>query len=181
MKTPRCSLVLWLIVPASIAAAACGGDQPPPVTPATAPTTTTTQAPALPREAPASPTAGAVHISPEIAKACGISEPDAYFAFDSANIRPQDARALDKVAVCFSTGPLKGKALKLVGHADPRGASEYNMSLGQQRADGVARYIVSKGMDKGKAEATTRGEMDAVGTDEPTWARDRRVDLLLGQ
>ncbi len=91
----------------------------------------------------------------------------------------EDAHALDLVATCFSTGPLKGKILKLVGHADPRGGSEYNMTLGQSRADGVAGYVVGKGLDKGKTQSTTRGEMDSSGTDEPSWARDRRVDLLI--
>jgi hypothetical protein len=41
--------------------------------------------------------------------------------------------------------------------------------------------MVQKGMDKGKTESTSRGAMDAVGADEPSWARDRRVDMMLGQ
>jgi peptidoglycan-associated lipoprotein len=128
-----------------------------------------------------SPTASAVHISDEILEACGISKPDAFFAFDSANVRPDDARVLDQIATCFSTGKLKGRTLKLVGHADPRGGSDYNVTLGQSRADAVAGYITSKGLDKAKTESTSRGAMDATGSDEPTWARDRRVDVLLGQ
>ena len=176
MTTIRQVLVLSsLLLPLGVLA--CGSDPPPaPITPATAPATTASR---LPKDAPTSPTASAVRISPEIAKACGITEPDAYFAFDSANIRPGDAHELDQVATCFLTGPLKGKVMKLVGHADPRGAAEYNMSLGQQRADGVAGYINSKGLEKSKTLSSTRGEMDAAGTDEPSWARDRRVDLLL--
>lgn len=137
--------------------------------------------PRLPDKAPDSPTASAVHISDEILEACGISKPDAYFAFDSANVRPDDARVLDQIATCFSTGKLKGRTLKLVGHADPRGGSDYNVTLGQSRADAVAGYITSKGLDKAKAESTSRGAMDATGSDEPSWARDRRVDVLLGK
>jgi peptidoglycan-associated lipoprotein len=68
-----------------------------------------------------------------------------------------------------------------VGHADPRGGSEYNDTLGQKRADSVKDYIIGKGMEKSKAESTSRGAMDATGTDDPTWARDRRVDVMLGQ
>jgi peptidoglycan-associated lipoprotein len=135
----------------------------------------------LPDKAPDSPTVSAVRISDEIVKACGISAPDAYFAFDSDHVREDDARVLDQVATCFSTGPLKGRALKLVGHADPRGGSDYNVALGQKRADSVAQYILAKGMDKSKTESTSRGAMDATGTDGPTWARDRRVDVMLGQ
>jgi peptidoglycan-associated lipoprotein len=162
---------------------ACGGDKPPVKAPDTAgsaaPASTT--ASRLPEKAPDSPTASAVRISDEIVKACGISAPDAYFAFDSANVRQDDARVLDQVATCFSTGPLKGRTLKFVGHADPRGGSDYNMTLGQSRADSVAKYVVGKGLDKAKTESTSRGAMDATGDNEPTWARDRRVDVMLGQ
>ena len=55
------------------------------------------------------------------------------------------------------------------------------MTLGQSRADSVAKYIVGKGLDKAKTESTSRGAMDATGDNEPTWARDRRVDVMLGQ
>lgn len=162
---------------------ACGGDTPKPKTsgdvkPAATAESATNR---LPAKAPDSPTASAVRISDEIVKACGISEPDAYFAFDSANLRPDDARVLDQVITCFVSGPLKGRTLKLVGHADPRGEGDYNMTLGQSRADSVAGYMLGKGMDKSKAQSTSRGAMDATGTDEPTWARDRRVDLMLAQ
>ena len=68
-----------------------------------------------------------------------------------------------------------------MGHADPRGGSDYNVTLGQSRADAVAGYITSKGLDKAKTESTSRGAMDATGTDDPSWARDRRVDVLLGK
>jgi peptidoglycan-associated lipoprotein len=135
----------------------------------------------LPPQPPESPTVSAVRISDEIVKACGIKEPDAFFAFDSANVRPSDAGVLAQIVTCFTTGPLTGRTLKLVGHADPRGGSDYNMSLGQSRADSVAGYLVGKGLNKAKTESTSRGAMDATGSDEPTWARDRRVDVMLGQ
>jgi peptidoglycan-associated lipoprotein len=161
---------------------ACGGENPPPKAPETpAPQASAPAANRLPEQPPDSPTASAVHISDEIVKKCGIKEPDAYFAFDSAHLRPDDASVLAQVVTCFTTGALSGRTLKLVGHADPRGGSDYNMTLGQSRADSVAGYLVGKGMDKAKTESTSRGAMDASGTDEPTWARDRRVDMLLGQ
>jgi peptidoglycan-associated lipoprotein len=162
--------------------AACGGDNPPPKAPDGPPPAPPPAATSrLPDKAPDSPTASAVRISDEIVKACGINEPDAYFAFDSANIRAEDSKVLQQVVTCFSSGPLKGRTLKLVGHADPRGDSDYNMTLGQSRADSVAGYMRSKGMDKAKTESTSRGAMDATGSDDPSWARDRRVDLMLGQ
>jgi len=163
------------------AVVACGGDPPTPKTPEPVPPPAAAPSSRLPDKAPDSPTASAVRISDEIVKACGINEPDAYFAFDSSNIRSEDSKVLQQVITCFTTGPLKGRTLKLVGHADPRGDSDYNMTLGQSRADSVAGYMRSKGMDKSKTESTSRGAMDATGSDDPSWARDRRVDLMLGQ
>lgn len=162
----------------------CGGDTPAAKAPApTPPVASATPAPPnrLPAQAPDSPTASAVRISPEITTVCGINDPDAYFAFDSAHVRADDAHVLSQLVTCFTGGPLKGRTMKLVGHADPRGGSDYNMTLGQSRADSVATYLTGKGMEKAKAESTTRGAMDATGYDEPGWARDRRVDIVLGQ
>ena len=64
--------------------------------------------------------------------------------------RPTTRSVLDQVATCFTTGPLKGRTLKLVGHADPRGGSDYNMTLGQSRADAVADYIIGQGHGQGE-------------------------------
>lgn len=126
---------------------------------------------------PNTPTASGVKISDEIAKACGITNTEAFFAFDSAKI--QTAGPLDKLAECFKTGPMKGRVMKLVGHADPRGDSDYNVQLGLSRADSVSKYLFGKGLDKKQATTTSRGAMDAKGTDEPSWAQDRRVDIVL--
>lgn len=181
MKKVLSSLALLAVVAPAIA---CGGDKPAvkdATAAGTAPSASTASNPRLPPNPPNSPQASAVRISDEIVKACGISQPDAYFAFDSANIRPEDASVLAQLVTCFTTGPLKGRQIKFVGHADPRGGSDYNMTLGQSRADAVRDYIVSHGMDKTKTDSTSRGAMDATGTDEPSWARDRRVDIMLGQ
>ncbi len=135
------------------------------------------QHPSVPREPPA-PTTMAVHISPDIVQACHLSDPDSYFAFDSSRLTDPDMRILNELATCFMSGPLQGQKMKLVGRADPRGGEEYNMTLGQHRADSVVAYLASRGLAKTFMESTSRGKLDAVGTDEPTWAHDRRVDIL---
>lgn len=128
---------------------------------------------------PAPPTASNVSISDEIRKKCGIPDADAYFTFDSARVTSHDRSPLDAVAKCFTSGPLAGRSVKLVGRADPRGESEYNITLGQSRADAVGSYLDRHGMDKGKTVSTSRGAMDASGTDESGWQHDRRVDVML--
>jgi peptidoglycan-associated lipoprotein len=177
------SLLLALLL-AGVPLLGCGDDKPAPKTAADtkpAPSAAPATANRLPPQPPNSPTASALRIADEIIKACGITDSGAYFAFDSANLRPEDAGLLEKIAVCFTKGPLAGKTMKLVGHADPRGGSELNMTLGQSRADAVKGYMISKGMDGAKTTSTSRGDMDAQGVDEPTWAHDRRVDMMLGQ
>jgi peptidoglycan-associated lipoprotein len=159
----------------------CGGDKkPPPQQPAQYQPPPPNQQQAAPLPPPTSPTASSISIDDAILKACGIAAPKAHFAFDSANVQSQDTSTLDQVARCFVSGPLKGRTLKLVGHADPRGETEYNFVLGNSRADAVGGFMRSKGMDSAKVATTSRGELDATGSDEPGWARDRRVDLLLG-
>jgi peptidoglycan-associated lipoprotein len=160
--------------------AACGSD-PKPVAQAPDPTPPLAPAPAPQPEKPGDvPTRSNINISDDIRKACGIPDADAHFAYDSANVRPQDQAILQKLAQCFSTGPLKGKTMRLVGHADPRGDEEYNMVLAGRRADNVKGAIAGAGLDSSKMATTSRGEMDATGTDESGWERDRRVDIMLG-
>jgi peptidoglycan-associated lipoprotein len=144
------------------------------------PTTTTANAAGPAAPARVEPTSGTIAISDEIRTACGISTEDAFFAFDSAALESTDIKPLDALATCFTTGPLAGRAMHLVGHADPRGPSEYNMVLGQRRADRVDGYIGHKGVRQSQMVTTTRGALDAKGQDEAGWARDRRVDVQLG-
>jgi peptidoglycan-associated lipoprotein len=120
-----------------------------------------------------------VAISPEILRACDIPDAYAYFAFDSSKVTTFDYPTLDEVATCFTTGPMAQRHLDLVGHADPRGTPEYNMTLGQYRADAVSTYLRQRGASPERVSSTSRGAMDAMGQDETGWAQDRRVDVLL--
>src|SRR6478672_9820490 len=107
-----------------VVAAGCGGKpNPEPATPTTkkdVDAVDSKEQPTAPTKesVPNTPTASGVKIADEIAKACGISGPEAFFAFDSAHIRPADAKPLDKLAECFKSGPMKDHKMKIVGHAD---------------------------------------------------------------
>ena len=158
---------------------ACGGTSPPART-ASAVAAPRAQNAIEPTNAARAPESGVVQISKEIRKACGISDADAFFAFDSVRLQKHDIPVLDKVASCFTSGPLRGHSVKLVGRADATGPAAYNMELGLRRADSVAGYLTHQGMRPTQTEATSRGASDAQGTDDRTRAQDRRVDLLLG-
>jgi peptidoglycan-associated lipoprotein len=125
------------------------------------------------------PTKGQLNIDELIRKACGITDAEAYFAYDSANVKPEYRKVLKKLADCFSTGPLKDKTMLLVGHADKRGDENYNLALGGQRADNVKKVIATEGLNADKIQTSSRGEMDSTGEDEAGWAKDRRVDVKL--
>ena len=126
-----------------------------------------------------SPTSGSIQIDDKIIKACG-DIPTAHFAFDSASIGPDAQAALDALARCFVSGPLKGsKGMRLVGHADPRGEVEYNLALGQKRAGSVGEYLITKSLEKSRIQTLSKGAFEATGTDEEGWAQDRKVDVNL--
>jgi peptidoglycan-associated lipoprotein len=124
-------------------------------------------------------------VSPVIAKACGIAVRSGgknvapSFEYDSAALAEEDRTLLAQVAKCLTEGALKGRSVTLIGRADQRGEPEYNMTLGGSRADTVKRYMVDLGVGRDRMLATSRGEMDATGTNEAGYANDRRVDVEL--
>jgi peptidoglycan-associated lipoprotein len=135
-----------------------------------------------PTQIPAILTPG-LAVSDLIAQACGIQPRgkavNPSFEYDSAALAEADRQMLAEVARCLSEGALKGKGVMLIGRADARGEPEYNMTLGESRADAVQRYLVDLGVSRKQMRATSRGEIDASGTNEEGWANDRRVDIEL--
>lgn len=135
--------------------------------------------------APAPPRDMTVRVAPDILSSCGIditpSGAPPLFAFDSSRVSSDARNILDQVAVCFTTGALSGRAIKLIGRADPRGTEAYNLSLGDRRASGVESYLESRGMLASNLLESSRGALDAVGTDETGWSQDRRVDVELAE
>jgi peptidoglycan-associated lipoprotein len=160
-------------------AVACGGSKPPVAKTLDSTPPAAAGNPARNGAGP-SPTASNVAISDEIRSKCGIPDEDAYFPFDSSALTTNDHTPLEQVARCFMKGPLAGHGVKLVGRADPRGPTDYNLTLGQARADAVGIYLDGRGISKSKTQTTSRGAMDASGTNESGWQRDRRVDVMLG-
>jgi peptidoglycan-associated lipoprotein len=167
-----------ILLPALVTlAAACGGKAQTPPQTATTTTTRTETVDKTPQ-----PVSSNVAVGADILRACNIefSNPtDApKFAYDDAKLEESDTNVLDKVATCLTSGPLKGRSVELVGRADPRGTVEYNMALGDHRADQVLKFLQQHGV--ARVKETSRGALDAQGRDENGWRQDRRVDLVLG-
>jgi peptidoglycan-associated lipoprotein len=163
-----------LISLGAMALLACSNEPPPKVAPPPpGPVATTTSAPPLKDPA--------VNVSKDIADACNITVPDRApkFDFDSSNLSSAEKEILSQVATCLTTGPLKGRSIKLTGRADPRGEQEYNMDLGENRATSVRKFLLGLGVADNHMAVTSRGALDATGTDEAGWQKDRRVDVGL--
>jgi peptidoglycan-associated lipoprotein len=136
----------------------------------------------LPADTQVSPN---LSLAGDIVKLCGIKITNTTaaptFDYDKEELHPDDRAVLDQLAQCLMTGALKGKTVSLVGRADPRGTEEYNMGLGSRRAQSVGTYLKHLGVGEPQLGVTTRGSLDATGTDEAGWQKDRRVDITLAQ
>ena len=178
MKTALFALLL--------AFAACSHDKkpaaptPPTETKKAAPAADNKQLEAVQKNTQVSPN---LALSGDIMQMCGIKAASTaappQFDYDKDELTPDDRTVLDQLATCMMTGALKGKAVSLIGRADPRGTEEYNLSLGSRRSGSVSTYLEHLGVQQTQLAVTTRGALDATGTDESGWANDRRVDIML--
>ena len=100
-----------------------------------------------------------------------------HFDYDKANIRSEDAGTLDqKVAILQANPELK---IRVGGHCDERGSDEYNLALGNRRAQAAKQYLVSHGIDGSRIETQSWGEERPLvdGHDETAWSQNRRDEF----
>jgi len=103
---------------------------------------------------------------------------DIYFAFDKYNIRPKDAAILRRNLEWFKANP--GKRVRIEGHCDERGTVEYNLALGQKRADSAKAFLVSLGVNPELLETVSYGKERPFDPrhNQEAWARNRRAHFL---
>jgi peptidoglycan-associated lipoprotein len=101
-----------------------------------------------------------------------------YFDFDQSAIKPSEREKLKNAKTYLETNP--GMRLLLEGHCDWRGTAEYNLGLGDRRANAVKKYLLSIGVAADKLEANSKGSLEAkTNADATTMEKDRRVDLVV--
>jgi peptidoglycan-associated lipoprotein len=102
-----------------------------------------------------------------------------HFALDSEELPPPARDALDQAAAKLREHP--EVALFIEGHADQRGAPEYNLALGQRRGTTVANYLIRSGVGGDRLSVVSYGEERplAEGEDQASLARNRRVEFRL--
>ncbi|WP_339671648.1 peptidoglycan-associated lipoprotein Pal [Dasania marina] len=99
-----------------------------------------------------------------------------YFDFDQATLSADTRANLDAQAAFLKGGNSK---LRLEGHADERGTRDYNMALGERRANAIANYLIVNGVERYRIEVISYGEERplASGSDAASYAKNRRVEL----
>jgi peptidoglycan-associated lipoprotein len=104
-------------------------------------------------------------------------ERSVYFDYDKFDIKSESTALVERQGKYLAANP--GLALRVEGNADERGGREYNLALGQKRADAVARALKVYGASDKQLEAVSYGKEkpQALGHDEAAWAQNRRADL----
>ena len=105
--------------------------------------------------------------------------PAVLFDYDSAVLRAGEESKLATVVAYLRDNA--NARVTVEGHCDERGSNEYNLSLGQRRADAVRASLVGQGVDGARLEAMSRGEESPVapGHDESSWSQNRRAEFVV--
>ncbi|MDJ0803726.1 MAG: peptidoglycan-associated lipoprotein Pal [Desulfobacterales bacterium] len=165
-------LALMLVVPGLLTMVSCatqsGGQQ----------TETTT-----PPEAPAKPAAPAADTSGDdradaMARNQFLSEHVPY-AFDSAALSPMAQSILKRKAAWLNDN--RGEAVVIQGHCDERGTAEYNLALGERRAESARAYLIDLGIASSRLSTISYGEERPLDprSNEEAWAKNRRSQFVI--
>ena len=100
-----------------------------------------------------------------------------YFALDRYAVAQGERAKIEAAVKWLKDNP--DKSLVLIGHCDWRGTAEYNLGLGENRANSVKRYMEFVGADGKRLETLSKGSTEAKqGGSEADWSKDRRVDFI---
>ncbi|MBI5719376.1 MAG: OmpA family protein [Burkholderiales bacterium] len=179
--TFRGRLVLGLA--AGLALVACSS--PPPQAPTAAAQPVSTAPPPPPVAPPQAMSANPAAVAPNDANrgaalpsaSAAPGEASIFFAFDEYVIASEYLPTIEKLGRYLSAAP--AAVLRVEGHADERGSHEYNLALGQKRAEAVVRALRTYGVRDNQVEAVSFGEERprAEGHEEASWSQNRRADL----
>jgi len=104
---------------------------------------------------------------------------DIYFDFDRYDVRPEDAPILKENAVLLKKYP--NVKIQIEGHCDERGTIEYNLALGERRANSTKNYLVTLGISPERISIISYGEEKPFdpGHGEEAWAKNRRAHTII--
>jgi peptidoglycan-associated lipoprotein len=166
-------LATILLLTSAIGLAGCAKKAPEVLPPP--PEERVTQVQTTPQPQPTGPSVGTQQ---HFAQAVGSST-TVYFDTDRFNIDSQDAAALQAQAQYFARYPQI--TFTVEGHADERGTREYNLALGEKRANSAKNYLVGLGVDANRIAVVSYGKERpaALTSDESAWAQNRRAASVI--
>lgn len=106
-----------------------------------------------------------------------LAKRSVYFDLDSYIVRDEFRPVIEAHARYLTSN--RARKVAIQGHTDERGGSEYNLALGQKRAEAVRQALTLLGVSEAQMEAVSFGKEKpkALGSDEPAWAENRRADI----
>jgi peptidoglycan-associated lipoprotein len=130
-------------------------------------------------EVTAPPAAAAPPAQPNLSDLFAQNVKDAFFDLDKAELRPDARDALTKDAEFLRSYPQVRVSIE--GHCDERGSTEYNLALGQSRAEAAKNYLISLGISADRMETVSWGKERPVCTEhnEDCWQQNRRAHFVL--
>ena len=151
--------------------AACASEKPKETTPAPAP------APKAEAPKPVAAPAAQTEVDPLNDPTSILAKRSVYYPFDVSAVQDADKPVVQAHARYLSEH--SNRKVRLEGNCDERGSNEYNLGLGQRRADGVIKMLQLGGANAGQLESVSYGEEKprASGHDEACWSQNRRTDL----
>jgi len=162
--------------------AACASDAPPVAEETAAVEEVAPVVEVAPEEAPAAmaePTpAAAVMVDPLNDANSLLSKRSVFYPFDADSVPSGDKAIIQAHAQYLADNP--NRSVRVEGNADERGSSEYNLALGQRRANGVKKMLLLGGAKASQIESVSFGEEKprATGHDESAWSQNRRTDIV---
>ena len=165
MNTRMASVVM---LSSALALAACSKKAPNEIPPPPVNDTTT----ATPTPTSSGPAVGSME---HFMNAVGQANTVVYFDTDRYNIDAEDGAKLQRQAQYFSQ--YSNVTFTIEGHADERGTREYNLALGERRANAAKNYLVGLGIPAGRIRTVSYGKERpvALGSNESAWAQNRRA------
>ncbi len=178
------------VVTAMLVAGACGGDPPPPPPPPPGPdmdslrayqdsVRAAEEARRRAEAEAAAQRAAEAERQRAIAAARATLEEMVFFDYDMSEIRDDAAAVLrQKVAILRASPQVR---IRIEGHCDERGSTEYNLALGNRRAEAIRQFLAGFGLSEDRFEIVSFGEGRplAQGSNESSWARNRRGQFVI--
>ncbi|HZV19049.1 MAG TPA: peptidoglycan-associated lipoprotein Pal [Sphingobium sp.] len=164
----RTTPIILLVTSAALALSACSKKAPEALPPA--PADTTPPAPPAATPTPSGPTPGS-----QADFLASVTSDRVFFDVDKSDIDDKSRATLRSQAEWLQRYPQK--RITIEGHCDERGTREYNLALGERRANAAKNYLAALGIDPSRITTISYGKErpEALGSDESAWAQNRRA------